>query len=254
MTTRAHARIVSAAALTVMACALVTVPAEAAAYRYWTYWQSPTAQSWEFATQGPGTSVPADGSVEGWSFRVSEESGADDAAPATLPDFDALCGGTAAGSDLKRIGLVVDPGAPELAPAGETAIVPLATCVSIDIDATGYDVLRSVMEVRTENGLVCGLGGYPAGECAPVLDDAEVAEVLARQQALADLEGAPGQDSGTGDAIVVDHGGSDANASAVTSSPAASSGPTASIIVVSILVLGAVLLLLQRRRKDRSDA
>ena len=251
MTTRAHARIVSAAALTVMACALVTVPAEAAAYRYWTYWQSPTAQSWEFATQGPGTSVPADGSVEGWSFRVSEESGADDAAPATLPDFDALCGGTAAGSDLKRIGLVVDPGAPELAPAGETAIVPLATCVSIDIDATGYDVLRSVMEVRTENGLVCGLGGYPAGECAPVLDDAEVAAIRERQGSV-DTGSVPTE---PGSGALVANGAADAGDTAATPQQEdGRTGPMTTILVTGVIVIGAAVLLVWNRRRQRSDA
>jgi len=63
----------AAAALIGIAILAMTAIAPAAraesAYRYWTYWQG-NAGAWQFATQGPATSNPADGSVEGWRFAV----------------------------------------------------------------------------------------------------------------------------------------------------------------------------------------
>ena len=38
-----------------------------------------------------------------------------------------------------------------------------------EVDASGYDILRSHLTVRVEGGLVCGIGGYPAFECAPAI-------------------------------------------------------------------------------------
>lgn len=235
MPTRAYARIVSATALAAVVCALVAAPAEAAAYRYWTYWQSPDADAWAFAVQGPGTSVPADGAVEGWSFRVSEASGAEDAAPASMPDFATLCGGTAESPDLKRVGLIVDPGAAEFAPVGETAITPVATCVVIEEDATGYDVLRSVMEVRTENGLVCGLGGYPQSECAPLLDDDEVARITSGAPSSAPEDIRSATPTATDDGTGADAG-----------------TPLPTLIVAALIAAAAgIAFLWARRRRDR---
>jgi hypothetical protein len=177
--TRTTVRGTAALAAALTAVVLVSSPAHAAAYRYWTYWQG-TAGAWAFATQGPGTSVPADGDVEGWSFAVSTESANADDAPAAPPGFAAICGSTPAQPDTKRVALVIDTGAAGLAPDGESPPAPVTTCVVIAPDATGYDVLRSVATVRTEDGLVCGIADYPAGECAAVLDDAEAADLLAR--------------------------------------------------------------------------
>lgn len=236
MPTRAYARIVSASALTAIACALVALialPAEAAAYRYWTYWQSPGTQTWEFATQGPGTSVPADGTVEGWSFQVSEESAGGDAAPSALPDFDELCGTTAASPDHKRVGLVVDPGRPEFSPAGEATLAPVATCVSVDVDATGYDVVRSVLDVRTEKGLVCGLGGYPQRECAPLLDDAEVSRIASAAKATPAESDAPS----TTESAAVDDG-----------------SPVPTLAVTGLIALSVGATLVWARRRGARDA
>ena len=172
--TRTTARSAGALALAVLAVVLVANPAQAAAYRYWTYWQAPAgASAWAFATQGPGTAVPADGAVEGWAFGVTTASADPDDAPAALPDFVAVCGDTAVQPDSKRVALVIDPGPAAVAPDGDTPPPPRTTCVVAAEDATGYEILRSVVEVRTESGLVCGVDGYPSTECAPVLDDAE---------------------------------------------------------------------------------
>ncbi len=178
--TRTTARATAALAAAVVAVVLVASPAQAAAYRYWTYWQAPAgAVAWAFGTQGPGTSVPADGDVEGWSFAVSTESANADDAPASAPDFAAICGATPVQVDSKRVALIIDPGPAGLAPDGETPPAPVTTCIVVPPDATGYDVLRAAATVRTEDGLVCAIADYPARECATVLDDAEAAALLA---------------------------------------------------------------------------
>jgi len=148
---------VLAALLTGLLSTVLASSAQAASYRYWTYWTG-TSDSWTFGSAGPAFTLPEDGDVEGWSFRVSTTDGTADAAPTTPPAFDALCGDITAENGLKRVGLVIDPGPASIAPDGETPINPIVTCVVMESDATGYDVLRSVVEVRTDNGLMCGLG------------------------------------------------------------------------------------------------
>ena len=205
--------------------ALPCADAHAASYRYWTYWQG-TAGAWAFATAGPAFTLPPDGSVEGWRFAVTTQAGTASSQPGTLPAFDALCGGTAPAEGKKRIALVVDSGAQGDGPAGERAPAPVATCVVADADATGYDVLRSVAEVRTDNGLVCSIGGYPARECAPMVDDAPAATTAA----------APAPQS----------------AETAAAAPPATGTPTSSgpwmTITVAVVAIGAGTLLWKRRR------
>ena len=235
--TRTSLRVTGALALVTMVGVLVAAPAQAAAYRYWTYWQAPVGESaWAFATQGPGTSVPADGAVEGWAFGITTASADPDDAPTTLPDFALVCGDTPAEPDRKRIGLVIDPGPAAVAPQGDTPPAPISTCVVAAPDATGYDIVRSVAEVRTEAGLVCGVGGYPTTECAPVLDDAEAQALLAAASAEPSTPppSAP------------------ATAAAANSATATDAGsPVATLAVVGGLALVGVGVLAWRRRSGR---
>lgn len=240
--TRTIARSGSALALTVLAVVLVATPADAAAYRYWTYWQAPVgAAAWTFATQGPGTAVPDDGAVEGWAFGITTASADPDDAPATAPDFAVICGDTAAQPDRKRVALVIDPGPAAVAPDGDTAPPPRSTCVVADPDATGYEILRSVVEVRTESGLVCGVDGYPTAECAPVLDDAEAQALLAAVSA---------EPAAAADAPSADAPAAEADEAAAGTD---SGSPTATIVVVGGLALVGVAVLLWRRMRGRSE-
>lgn len=236
--TRALTRATGAVALAALVIALVASPAHAAAYRYWTYWQAaPTAAAWTFSTQGAGTAVPADGAVEGWAFGVTTDSASPEDAPSTLPDFAAICADTPAWADGKRVALVIDPGSPALAPDGEVPPPPVTACVVADPDATGYEILRSVADVRTDNGLVCGVAGYPSAECAPVLDDAQAAELLA--EASASPAAAP--ISGTDSDVPDDDGGGGT--------------PVATIAVVLLLIVGvATAVAISRRRREVPDA
>lgn len=168
----------AAAALIGIAILAMTAIAPAAraesAYRYWTYWHG-NAGSWQFGTQGPATSNPADGSLEGWRFAVSGAAGSTESQPSfnAAEAFADLCGSTPPISGKKRVALIVDPGYASEAPEGEQPIGALSTCVVAEENASGYDILRSQLAVRVEGGLVCGIGGFPAHECAPVIDVSE---------------------------------------------------------------------------------
>lgn len=237
--TRTSLRVTGALALVTVVGVLVSAPAQAAAYRYWTYWQAPAdATSWSFATQGPGTSVPADGAVEGWSFGITTESADPDDAPAATPDFAAVCGGTAVQPDAKRVALVIDFGPAAVAPDGDAPPASRSTCVVAATDATGYEILRSVVEVRTESGLICGVDGYPRAECAPVLDDTEAQALLAAAAESEATTQAP-------DAAASDTPPATAPAATDSGSPAAT------IAVIGGIALAGVAVLAWRRMSGR---
>jgi len=242
MVTRRAITLVAPAAAAAVTCALVALlatSAQAAAYRYWTYWQAvPSTDSWGFATQGPGTAVPPDGAVEGWSYSISAESATADAAPGVAPDFDAACAGVESVPGTKRVALVIDPGPAAIAPDGEQPIDAVAECVQIEEDATGYDILRSVAQVRTEDGLVCGVDGYPERECAPILDEAQVTTLTAR--AAEPLDKPIDEPVATPD---------DERVAAPADATVTSGTPVATIGVVGLLAIGVVIFLWIRRRR-----
>ncbi|MEO3973219.1 SCO2322 family protein [Streptomyces sp. CAU 1734] len=148
--------------------ALITLgaaPAQAAGYRYWSFWQA-EGPAWVYATEGPATARPADGSVSGFRFSVSEDSG-DSARPRRAPDFAAVCGTTEAKPDTKRIALVIDPGTARDAPAGETPPALRTACARVAESATAADALAAVAKPLRYNGqaLLCAISGYPETGC-----------------------------------------------------------------------------------------
>ncbi len=239
-----NARVLIATATTVAGLALACAPAaQASAYRYWTYWQAP-AGSWEFATAGPASLVPVDGSVEGWRFAVTTQSGAPSDAPRVEPTFDDICGSTPAAEGSKRVAVVVDPGPAALAPAGEQPPDLVAACVSLPVEATGLEALQTVTSIRTDGGLICGLGGYPARECAPVLDDAEAAAI---SLATAD-------DAGEGTATQDATDEVPQAAVAEQAPPGDPGSPVATIAVAGLLIAGAAVgVTVARRRRGVHD-
>jgi hypothetical protein len=152
---------------------LVIAPAARAetAYRYWTYW-SVTDGSWSFSTIGPASAVPADGAIEGWRFAVTTAAGsagdAPDSDPATA--FTSICGGTAPVAGKKRVAIDVDFGLREDAPPGEQSPADIRECITADEAATGYELLRSMTDVRVSDGLICGIAAYPQVECAAMVE------------------------------------------------------------------------------------
>ncbi len=204
----------------------LTGTAHAAAYRYWTYWQGGTG-TWAFATAGPASAIPSDGSVEGWRFAVTTTAGQAADQPTVAPSFDEICGATAPVDDHKRVALVIDPGPAGIAPDGQTPPAATSACVVAETDANGYDVLRSVASVRTDGGLICAIEEYPAGECAPVVDDPLPPSASAATTAIQPTESVPGQPS----------------------SQSSSGVPWVTVAVIA-LVTGIGLVLWRRRRHD----
>ncbi|MFE2940333.1 SCO2322 family protein [Streptomyces sp. NPDC059255] len=162
----------------VVALGLVLGPgaggAQAAGYRYWSFWQG-TGGSWAYATQGPAVLRPADGTVTGFRFAVSADSG-DAARPRTAPEFAEVCAATPARDGAKRIAVVVDPGTAADAPAGEEPPAPLARCARVGTDATAADALAAVAKPLRYNSdaLLCAISGYPESGCGEQVPDGQV--------------------------------------------------------------------------------
>lgn len=236
MSRRGVATLAIASAMGVLAIA-AGPSAQASAYRYWTYWQSDAA-AWTFASQGPATSVPVDGAVEGWRFAVTTQSGSLSDAPRTTPDFEAVCGATPVEADRKRVALIIDFGPPEIAPDGQAPPPPIESCAVVPVDASSFDVLQSVTPVRTDGGLICALGAYPADECAPILGDDEVAALQAdRPESPAPAPSAEVSDSSEAAPAAQDPG-----------------SPVATIAVAALLLIAAAAGVALRRRRGRTHA
>ncbi|MFD3484409.1 SCO2322 family protein [Streptomyces sp. NPDC058665] len=142
-----------------------TGTAHAAGYRYWSFWENDGA-TWTYATQGPATARPADGTVNGFRFAVSADS-QDAAKPREAPDFATVCGSAPAKPGGKRVAVVVDPGTVADAPNGERPPAPLAECARVDENATSADALAAVAKPLRYNSaaLLCGITGYPKSGC-----------------------------------------------------------------------------------------
>jgi hypothetical protein len=141
----------------------------ATAYRYWAYYVA-QANTWQFSQRGPATEYPVDGEVQGWRFAIQTEAGKG-LAPRALPDFAKMCGSTPATAGQLRVGIVIDFGVGADAPTGEHPPgTEVSGCVHVAEGGSGADVLRAAAAVRigtgADGGLVCGIDGYPANECA----------------------------------------------------------------------------------------
>lgn len=139
-------------------------------YRYWGYFQAAAgATSWTAAMTGPSVEVK-DGDVEGWAF-VFSSNDIPAVDPMMDPDFATLCSDTPQAAGKVRVGLVVDFGAANIAPSGETPREFFSDCVVVDEGSVGLDVLQSAMAVNAgDSGLICGIAGYPASECGAEID------------------------------------------------------------------------------------
>ncbi|MFH9198807.1 SCO2322 family protein [Streptomyces anulatus] len=139
--------------------------AEAAGYRYWSFWDG-NGKNWEYATQGPSLLRPDDGAVQGFRFAVSEDSG-DAAQPRRAPDFGAICADTPVKDGQKRVALVIDPGTAADAPDGEKPPAPRTACAQVAPDASSAEALASVAKpLRYDSSaMLCAISGYPKSGC-----------------------------------------------------------------------------------------
>ena len=139
-------------------------------YRYWGYFQAQSgASSWTAAMTGPTIEVK-DGDVEGWAF-VASSNDIPATPPMMDPDFAALCGEVSEVAGKVRVGLVVDFGAGEIAPEGDTPNEFFSDCVLVPEGSIGLDVLNAALDVRADDsGLICGIAGYPRAEGGAEID------------------------------------------------------------------------------------
>ncbi|WP_030898991.1 MULTISPECIES: SCO2322 family protein [unclassified Streptomyces] len=139
--------------------------AQAAGYRYWVFWER-DGDHWVYATQGPSTSRPSDGAVQGLRFAVSEDS-ANAARPRGDSDFDTICAKTPARDGKKRVALLIDFGTKADAPSGETPPATRTACARVSPDATTADALAAVAKpLRYDtNALLCAIAAYPEKGC-----------------------------------------------------------------------------------------
>ncbi|MDX3540728.1 SCO2322 family protein [Streptomyces sp. MB09-01] len=168
-----------ALSLGIVLAVLAAAPAMAAGYRYWSFWDGSGGGRWSYASQGPSTARPADGSVQGFRFSVSEDAAADAARPRAEADFEAVCGTTAPAEGRKRVALVIDFGVPDHAPAGEAPPqdAPRTACAQLPPDATAAEALASVAKPLRYNSaaLLCAISGYPKQGCGEPMADAGAA-------------------------------------------------------------------------------
>jgi hypothetical protein len=139
-------------------------PANAADYRYWTFWVT-TNDSWSFANEGAGTLKATDQMVTGWKFAIT---GADNGLPPTESAvFAELCPDTSEQAGTLRVAVIVDFNDQATAPEGETPpSANVVSCVTVNEGQTAADALNAAgLEVRANDGFVCGINGYPKEEC-----------------------------------------------------------------------------------------
>ncbi|MFI9326150.1 SCO2322 family protein [Kitasatospora sp. NPDC052868] len=145
-------------------------PAQAAGYRYWSFWKW-SGDTWTYQQQGPSVHVPPDGSTDGWRFAVSPDGGQDAARPGAPGDFGAICADTPGQPGRKRVAVVLDFGTGADAPSGETPPGPRTACARVPASATSAEVLAAVVPpLRYDtNGLLCAIAGYPKAGCGDQL-------------------------------------------------------------------------------------
>ncbi|GLW50732.1 hypothetical protein Stsp02_63930 [Streptomyces sp. NBRC 14336] len=155
--------------LTALVLGTAAAPAQAATYRYWSFWDR-DGSKWTYATVGPSVSVPSDGDVQGFRFTVSEDS-AQAAQPRGEQTFGTICARTPERDGHKRVALVLDFGTAKDAPSGETPPRLRTVCAQVPEDATTAEALAEVAKpLRYDsNALLCAIDGYPTAGCGEEL-------------------------------------------------------------------------------------
>ncbi|WP_329278280.1 SCO2322 family protein [Streptomyces sp. NBC_00691] len=198
------------ALLTLTAVVAAAAPAQAAGYRYWSFWESDGGKPWAYATQGPATARPADGDAIGFRFAVSNGTN-DTSRPSVAPDFTGICGGVEKKDGTKRVAVVVDFGGPADAPPGENPPEPVkAGCAQVREDATGAEALAVVAKPLRYDGaaMLCGIAGYPARGCGePVAETGETGGAAKTPASAAPSASASAGEDGGGPSFGVLAGG-----------------------------------------------
>ena len=158
--------------------AFVVMPgaAQASTYRFWNFW-TVSENSWVYSQLGPASTIPEDGSVQGWVFAATD---ADSASVAPSVDstvvFEKACSDFPEVPEQKRVAFAIDSGSSDIAPEGQMPPGLELICATGEIGAHGYELLNSVTELRTENGFICAINSYPAMECSALFDPQDIQE------------------------------------------------------------------------------
>lgn len=234
--------------------ALTVAPAQAAAYRYWGFYQQTDAK-WVFAQKGSDQTTPKDGSVDGWRFAVGDTSSS--RLPRATPTFAQICADTPAQSDRKRVGVVVDFGRSADSADGATPPDPEAVCAVVATGATSTDVLRAAGDLRMQKGLVCAVAGYPASGCGVEVKDVspeakapDTAVTLTLPTASASSTPATGGSS----APVSSDPESSAPAVATSTTSGSSTGTTIAYVVAALALIALIAFLVVRSRAARKTS
>jgi hypothetical protein len=229
---------------------LTAAPAQAANYQYWGYYQLDNG-AWTFAQKGPAETNPADGSVEGWRWAITEESGTPPRNPRVTPAFTNVCGSGAAETGTKRVAVVIDYGR-DVDGDGGTPPKPVTKCATVPTAATGAEVLAAVATVRNgDGGLVCGIDNYPATGCGGQVSTLTDAQKAADTPVTELGAAAPGATPGATSATATETAGP-VVAPAPTSTT--SSGvPPVVWVGLAILVLGVAALVWSAMRRRRQN-
>ncbi|MEO6997031.1 MAG: SCO2322 family protein [Terracoccus sp.] len=236
--------------------ALTVAPAQAVAYRYWSFYQQTDAK-WVFAQKGSDQTTPKDGSVEGWRFAVGDASSS--RLPRATATFEQLCADTPAQDGKKRVGLVIDFGRVADSADGSTPPAPKGVCAVVATDATSTDVLRAAGDLRMSKGLVCSIAGYPAAGCGeevkqvtPEAKAPDTAITLALPILSASTTPAP--DSTSSSTASATPSDSSAPAVATTTTSGASTGTTIAYVVAALALIALVAFLVVRSRAARNTS
>ena len=175
ITPRRAAALLATLLAAVLATVALAAPAQAAAYRYWSYWQGATG-TWVAAPTGPGDYTLVDSDVQGWRFAITTDT--PNQPPDNSPVFADLCpdldaAGATAGQ--VRVAVVIDAGFTADAPSGQTPPGDVVACVTVPAGSTGNQALAAAGAITDDNGLICSINGYPEGECGTEVPDADAA-------------------------------------------------------------------------------
>lgn len=146
---------------------LAASPAHADLYRYWSFWTQDNG-TWVLAETGPADVVPADGEVTGWRYAVGGIEVSSNRPPRWSGEFDQVCP-QPAGDGEKNVVVVIDTGTAADAPDGSTPPQPEAACATVPEAANALQTVQAVASARVEDGLVCGILGYPETGCADTI-------------------------------------------------------------------------------------
>ncbi len=154
--------------MSIIAAFMAPQQASATSYRYWTYWWGrPGQAAWQYAPLGPGGDVPGDGWVLGWRYQTTSANGGGAQPPRASASFGDLCPAATPASGMERVAAVVDYGDAQDAPQGQNTPSGRVECTEVPIQSHGSAVMRAAgISLRSLNGFICGIDGYPIVGCA----------------------------------------------------------------------------------------